>query len=134
MNTHELHAFKARLWDAKTHNFKIGAAAGYVAALEAMAGPVPGSLSRGSIDHLLALVEKALKVGSPKPASHPEIKPKAAVAAPKPAPAPVAAKVEAPKPAPAPKKEEPKVEVKAEAKVEAKVEVAADSADDDLNF
>jgi DNA polymerase III subunit gamma/tau len=120
MKMHELVELRTRLWSAKTHGFKVGAAAGLVASLEAMVGPVGVEHQRGSVDHLIALVEKAIKAPS-APVHKPAPAPKPAPAAAKPAPAPAAkpaapapAKPAAPKPAeapkPAPKEEAPAAE------------------------
>ena len=108
MNKHELHALRARFWDAKVNNFKVGGAGSHVEELQKLAGPLKGD---GSVDHLIELVDQALKG---KPVSHPEVKKAAPPPAPKPAP-----KMEA-KPAPKAevKKEEPKPEPPTEKPVE----------------
>lgn len=107
MDKYELQTLRARLWDAKMHNFKVGGAEGHLAALQALVGRLPGD---GSVDHLIELVDQAL---AGKPVAHPEVKPK--VSAPKPA---------TPK---AETKPAPKAEPKAEEKV-AKPDVKAVSA------
>jgi outer membrane biosynthesis protein TonB len=120
MDKHELQTLRARFWDAKVHNFQIGAAEAHVEALQALAGRVPGD---GSVDHLIELVDQAL-LG--KPAAHPEVK-KVAPKLAAPAPAPKAA------PKAEPKKEEPKkVEPKAEPKVEKPAEEKP--ADEEIDF
>jgi hypothetical protein len=64
MNPHELSELKSRFLSAKTHNFLIADADNYADQLEKISGPVPGDFQRGSVDHLLALTDKAIK--SPK--------------------------------------------------------------------
>ena len=64
MESHELEAFRARCLKAKTYNRHVANAEAYVAALEAEAGPVPmrPHMAKHSPDHLMALVDKVLRV------------------------------------------------------------------------
>lgn len=134
MNKHELHVLRARLWEAKMHNFQIGAAQGLADELEALGGAVKTAAHRGSPDHLIALVDQAIEG---KPVGHPEVKPKAEKpAAPKAEPkveAKPEPKKESPKPAPA-----PKVEAKVDAKTASGVlpEMPSEKPEDDdlMNF
>lgn len=73
MQMSELLDLRARFWAAKMNNHSIGAAAGYADALEKEAGPVDFEGRKHSADHLLALVEKVIRVrNAPKPKPKPK--------------------------------------------------------------
>jgi len=66
MTTQELTEFRTRCQAAKQYDRQIANAAGYAAELEAEAGPVavPEGADKHSADHLIALVDKVLRVRS----------------------------------------------------------------------
>jgi len=68
MDMTALHELRDRLWSAKVYKYRFAAAADYAAELEKQAGPVDFEGYKHSVDHLLALVEKAIRVyDMPKP-------------------------------------------------------------------
>lgn len=75
MDMNELLDLRARFLAAKVNKHSIGAAAGYAAVLEKEAGPVDFHGPKHSAAHLLALVEKAIRVhNAPKPPEKPKPK------------------------------------------------------------
>jgi len=66
MTPQALTEFRARCQTAKQYGRQIANAAGYCAELEAEAGPVaiPEGAAKHSTDHLIALVDKVLRVRS----------------------------------------------------------------------
>jgi hypothetical protein len=108
MDKNKLLSLRARLLAAKVNKHGIASAPAYTAALEKQAGPTTFKGKKHSAGHLLALVEKAIRVlDAPKP---PPEKPKTAKAS--------AAKAEG--------KAEDKTEDKAEVKSGASAEVAGE--------
>lgn len=68
MDINELLELRARLWSAKVYKHLIAIAESYTERLENLVGPVNFNGTRHSVDHLLALVEKAIRVhDAPKP-------------------------------------------------------------------
>jgi hypothetical protein len=75
MNMNELLELQARLWAAKVNKHLIGAASGYADALEREAGPVDYDGYKHSASHLLALVEKVIRVRNAPKAPEKKLKP-----------------------------------------------------------
>ena len=73
MTSQALTEFRARCQTAKQYGWQIANAAGYCAELEAEAGPValPEGADEHSPDHLIALVDKVLRVRSGEAKSAP---------------------------------------------------------------
>lgn len=77
MDKNALLELRARLWSAKVHNHQFAGAASYAEELEKQAGPVDFQGTKHSVDHLLALVEKAVHVLTAPPAPKIATKPPA---------------------------------------------------------